>query len=263
MVLLSFDIEEFDMPVEYKKQIPFGEQMSISIRGTRIILSLLEKHGIKATFFCTANFANHANELVQEIALQGHEIASHGYYHTGFEQSHLLDSRLALEQISHTKVEGFRMPRMMPVDDAALLNAGYTYNTSINPTYIPGRYNNLKSPRRYFQQNGVLQIPASVSPTLRIPLFWLSFHNFPLPYFKFLCRRSYQKDGYLNLYFHPWEFTDISDKQKFGFPGYISRNSGNKMTLRLDNLISWMKTCNYSFGTFNQFIATTTHPSIT
>ncbi|GAW88340.1 polysaccharide deacetylase [Flavobacterium psychrophilum] len=43
MVLLSFDIEEFDMPFEYGKSISFEEQIAISIEGTTAILNLLEK----------------------------------------------------------------------------------------------------------------------------------------------------------------------------------------------------------------------------
>ena len=60
MILLSFDIEEFDMPFEYGKTISFEDQMSISIEGTSLILDLLEKHQIKATFFSTVIFAINA-----------------------------------------------------------------------------------------------------------------------------------------------------------------------------------------------------------
>jgi peptidoglycan/xylan/chitin deacetylase (PgdA/CDA1 family) len=51
MVLLSFDIEEFDMPLEYKGEIPFERQISISQTGLERILDILKKHNAKATFF--------------------------------------------------------------------------------------------------------------------------------------------------------------------------------------------------------------------
>ena len=51
MILLSFDIEEFDMPFEYGKEITFENQIAVSARGTAIILDLLKKHNVKATFF--------------------------------------------------------------------------------------------------------------------------------------------------------------------------------------------------------------------
>ena len=71
--------------------------------------------------------------------------------------------------------------------------AGYTYNSSINPTYLPGRYNNFDKPRTYYKQDGVWQIPASVSPLIRFPLFWLSFHNLPLWIYKLLANWTYKK----------------------------------------------------------------------
>jgi peptidoglycan/xylan/chitin deacetylase (PgdA/CDA1 family) len=58
MIVLSFDIEEFDMPFEYEREIDFNDQISISIQGTNSILDLLKKHQVKATFFFYSNFCN-------------------------------------------------------------------------------------------------------------------------------------------------------------------------------------------------------------
>lgn len=247
MILLSFDIEEFDMPCEYGKKIDFADQISISIAGTNAILDLLSKHEIKATFFSTVVFAQNAPEIIKKIISDGHEIASHSYYHSDFKVEHLLESRIRLEEITGQKVFGFRMPRMQPVDEIEIFKAGYKYNSSINPTYIPGRYNNFHKPRTYFKQDGVLQIPASVSPIVRLPLFWLSFHNLPLWLYKFLAKITFNKDKYLNIYFHPWEFTDLNQPQKFNFPSYVSKNSGKKMIERMEDLIIWMKSKNHNF----------------
>ena len=176
MVLLSFDIEEFDMPFEYGKQIAFEEQLEISVKGSHIILNLLKKHSFKATFFSTVVFAKNAPEIIARIKNEGHELASHGYYHSKFESAHLASSKEALEELFGSKIFGFRMPRMMPVNEIEVENAGYTYNSSINPTWLPGRYNNLHVSRTYFKLKSVLQLPASVSPFLRIPLFLSLIH---------------------------------------------------------------------------------------
>ena len=254
MILLSFDIEEFDMPFEYGKSISFEDQMSISIEGTSLILDLLKKHQLKATFFSTVVFAINAPEIVKRIIIDGHEIASHSYYHSDFKVEHLLESKEKLEEITNVKVIGFRMPRMQPVDEKEIFKAGYVYNSSINPTYLPGRYNNLSKSRTFFKQDGVWQIPASVSPIIRFPLFWLSFHNLPLWLYKIICSITFKKDNYLNIYFHPWEFTDLMDFNRFGFPGYVSKNSGIQMYNRLDNLIIWMKKKNYNFHSTRDLI---------
>lgn len=41
MILLSFDIEEFDMPLEYEGTIPFEEQLQVSRNGLQNILAIL------------------------------------------------------------------------------------------------------------------------------------------------------------------------------------------------------------------------------
>ncbi|QXU42041.1 polysaccharide deacetylase family protein [Pedobacter sp. D749] len=256
MVLLSFDIEEFDMPFEYGKEISFEDQIAISRAGTIAILDILDKYSVKATFFCTVTFAENIPDLIKRITETGHELASHGYYHSDFKPEHLLQSKLKLEELSGKEITGYRMARMMPVDEKEIEKAGYTYNTSINPTYLPGRYNNFNISRTHFIKDNVLQIPASVSPMVRFPLFWLSFHNLPLSIYKTLASWTYKKDKYLNIYFHPWEFTDLNDFERFGFPGYVRKNTGIKMIERMEALISWMKHKNYPFGTFQEFIKT-------
>lgn len=254
MILLSFDIEEFDMPFEYGKEISFEEQIAISIQGTHAILDLLQKHNAKATFFSTATFAMNAPELIKRILTEGHEIASHNYYHSEFKVEDLKASKLKLEELTGTEVIGFRMPRMYPVDEIEIFKAGYRYNSSINPTYLPGRYNNFNKPRRFFLQEKVWQIPASVSPIIRFPLFWLSFHNLPLGLYQFFAKQTLAYDGYLNIYFHPWEFTNLNQPEKFNFPGYVSKNSGADMISRFDALLQWMNQKHYTFGTFKDFM---------
>jgi peptidoglycan/xylan/chitin deacetylase (PgdA/CDA1 family) len=252
-VLLSFDLEEFDMPAEYGKHIEFSDQISISSEGTEIILDLLLQNNIKATFFSTVVFATHAGNLIKRIIKDGHELASHGYYHSAFEEKHLLESKLELERLSGRTIEGFRMARMMPVDDRAIQDAGYKYNSSLNPVFLPGRYNNFFKPRTRFVTGNLIQLPASATPLMRIPLFWLSFHNFPLWLYKTACVRTLSYDGYLNTYFHPWEFTDLKNPS-YGLPGFVKINSGNKMTERFLNLINWMQGKGYSFSTIKDFL---------
>jgi len=252
-VLLSFDIEEFDMPLEYGKSLPLDEQIEISSRGTGIILDMLRKYEVHATFFSTAVFATHATSVVHRLVNDGHELASHGYFHSKFEDGHLLESKVTLERISGQRVNGFRMPRMMPVNDEAIQRSGYTYNSSMNPIFLPGRYNNFFKPRTIFHINDTVQLPASVTPSLRFPLFWLSFHNVPLAVYKAACARTMERDKYLNIYFHPWEFTDLRDK-KFGLPWYVSKNSGSQMIKRFEELLKWMKEKKYHFSTINEYL---------
>lgn len=254
MILLSFDIEEFDMPFEYGKTLPFEEQLSISTEGTLKILDVLKNAAIKATFYCTANYAQHRPEMISRMVAEGHEIASHGYYHSDFKPEHLLQSRLKLQEIAGVEVVGYRMARMMPVDEQEIEKAGYLYNSSINPTFLPGRYNNFGKPRTWFYLHNVLQLPSSVSPFIRFPLFWLSFHNLPMGLLKWLSKITHKKDGYLNLYFHPWEFTDLNQPERFGFPNYVTKNTGEAFVARLREFIEWAQAKGYNFGTTGSFV---------
>lgn len=253
MILLGFDVEEFDLPLEHGKTLPFDEQIAVSTQGTLAILVLLEKENIKATFFCTANYADHRPDIIKKIVDAGHELASHGYYHSDFKVEHLAQSKNRLEEISGARVSGFRMARMMPVDEKEIKRAGYVYNSSINPTFIPGRYNNLSKPRKWFFDEGVLQLPASVSPLVRFPLFWLSFHNLPMSLIAWMAGATHNKDGYLNLYFHPWEFTDLKI-ERYGLPGYVAKNSGEAFVKRLEQFIDWAKAKGLEFGRTDELV---------
>lgn len=254
MILLSFDIEEFDVPaVEYGMPFSFEEQMDTSIRGTRAILSVLKNKHIKATFFCTANFAIHAPKIVQQIVAEGHELASHGYYHSSFKNEDYKKSKTELERIGNTKIKGFRMARMMPVNYELMQQAGYTYDSSLNPTFIPGRYNHLTSPKTVFSNPYVTILPSSVTPLVRFPLFWLSFHNIPLKLFKWLSQRTLAKHGYLNIYFHPWEFVSLHDAT-YGLPFYFKNKSGDKMVQELGSFIDFFKSKDVEFNTISHFL---------
>lgn len=252
MVLLSFDIEEFDMPFEYGGEISFEEQLEISRRGLTEILALLSKHSAKATFFSTVVFAENNKDLIVQLLEEGHELASHTWFHSKFSVEDLKSSREKLAEMFATKVSGLRMPRMKKVHYKDVEAAGYTYNSSVNPTFLPGKYNNLGVSRTYFREGELLQIPASVSPLFRIPLFWLSFHNFPLSVYKFFSKRVLKKDKYLNIYFHPWEFADIKD-EKLKLPAFTTKNTGREMVERFDKYLTWLYNNGYSFGTFQDF----------
>lgn len=251
MICLSFDIEEFDMPLEYNGEIPFDEQIAVSRKGTEIILDLLKKYNFKATFFSTVIFATHNKDLIERLLQEGHELASHTYYHSQFSVEDLKRSKDELEKHFQVKISGLRMPRMMEVDANEVLNAGYSYNSSVNPTWLPGRYNNLHISRKCYYEQEILQIPASVTPW-RFPLFWLSFHNLPLSWYLFMVKQTYKKDDFLNIYFHPWEFMDIR-VGKYKLPSYTTNNVGNDMIARFERLLKWIEKNNFSTHTLEEY----------
>ena len=248
-VLLSFDVEEFDMPLEYNFPISAEEQMKVGKKGLDAIEPILADPSIHTTLFTTANFAMHYPDAIRQLANR-HEIASHTFFHSEFIDEHLLQSKNKLEEICGKPVTGLRMPRMRKVAMQEVIDAGYGYDSSVNPTWLPGRYNNFHLPRTMYTDEGMIRIPASVSPFIRIPLFWLSFKNLPYKVFKMLALQTLQKDGYLCLYFHPWEFTDI---ENYGLPGFTKKLNGKPLLAQLHRLITDLKT-EADFITMDQFV---------
>ena len=249
-ILLSFDVEEFDLPLEYGINFPLAEQMAVAKEGLDNIDEILKDKIINCTLFTTANFARQFPEKIASLAVD-HEIASHTFYHSSFSREDLLHSRLALENIISKKVFGLRMPRMKKIEAGWIKEAGYNYDSSINPTWIPGRYNNIRSPRTCYTDAGITRVPASVSANLRIPLFWLAFKNLPYAYYKKLALEALEKDGCLSLYFHPWEFTDLS---KYNIPTFIKRKSGVELLNKLNKLVTDLKN-EGEFSTIHLFLS--------
>lgn len=236
-VCLSFDFEEFDLPREHGVEIPTDEAVRISAEGARRLLDLLARHGIRATVFCTRTFAEYASETVRRLVTDGHEVAAHGMEHSN--PGSPRRCREELERICDGPVVGFRSPRMGAVDDEVLAAAGFRYDASLNPTFVPGRYCHLLSPRTPFLRNGFREVPASVTPLLRLPLFWLSLHLLPMWLYLALARRTLVHDGTLVLYFHAWEFSTELPGLASGLkvPRYVRTNLGSPMLDRLDRLI--------------------------
>ena len=254
MILLSFDTEEFDVPREHGVDISLEAGMRVSIEGTNRILDVLKQNNVKATFFCTGNFAENAPEVMQRIMDEGHEVACHGVDHSQPKATDFAMSKQIVERVTGRTVYGYRQPRMFAVSDEEIEKAGYRYNSSLNPAFIPGRYMHLREPRTWFMKGGVMQIPASVTPWLRFPLFWLSLHNLPERLYHWLVRRTLKHDGYFVTYFHPWEFYDLKEHPEFKMPYIIRNHSGREMVQRLDRLVKMLKNRQQTFVTFNEFV---------
>jgi peptidoglycan/xylan/chitin deacetylase (PgdA/CDA1 family) len=169
-VLLTFDLEEFDIPNEFGSSLSWEEQVSVGRLGMEAVSEILSFHKIPVTIFTTAAYAKENRDQLKVLA-DNHEIASHTFHHSSFTDEDLLLSRRVLREITGNEIYGLRMPRMKAVDMALVQQAGYTYDSSINPTFIPGKYNNSHLPKILYTEKEVYRLPCSVSPGMRIPLF--------------------------------------------------------------------------------------------
>lgn len=113
--------------------------------NTEIILSLLESHQVKATFFILGEVARKYPELVKKISRQGHEIGAHGYSHKQYYllppedvKQEVFTTKALLEDITGRSVFGHRAPAfsIMPTTAWALSiieEVGFIYDSSIMP----------------------------------------------------------------------------------------------------------------------------------
>ncbi|MCR5661173.1 MAG: polysaccharide deacetylase family protein [bacterium] len=253
-VLLSFDIEEFDYPKERGGNISLEEGVKVSSEGLETILAICAKANIKATFFCTGNFAGLRPDLIKKIAADGHEAACHGMEHFAPKATDIAKVQLIIENTTGQRPVGYRQPRMKPIDYAELAKCGYLYDSSVNPAFIPGRYNNLRLPRTPYYKGSILEIPVSAATIFRIPLFWLSLHLLPKSVYFYLTKCALAQTGYFATYFHPWEFADLSPFACV--PAYVKYNSGQILAKRLYWLIGKLKEKRCDFITYADFAKT-------
>jgi len=255
LILLSFDLEEFDLPKEFNQTIDEKDMYEISRMGLSKIMDIIEKQKIKATFFTTAKFALEFPGIIRNISKM-HEIASHGYAHSDSyfgDLSRIKKAKKETERIIKKKVEGFRAPRFEISNIKKLHELGFSYDSSIHPTIAPGKYFKINQNRKAHKIGEITEIPLSTLPLfpfLRAPINWYMFRHFPKIYRQMYARINSAFSDYLMLIFHPWEFIDIS---RFNIPNHFKKNSGQIALENLENYIIWCKKRNYKFITFSEF----------
>ena len=237
-IYLSFDVEEFDLPNEFGADLPLQRQLEIGQRGFETTLALLDRLEITATLFTTSRFGAHASRLLK-TASETHEIASHGVRHDTFSKGDFARSRTELMDLTGTKITGFRMPRLQPISPEEVRRAGYTYDSSENPIRLPGRYDNRHLPRTPRMEEGLLRVPISTTPRLRIPLFWLGFRHLPRPALRACLDRTLATDGRVVLFFHPWEL--LKPDRGLPMPAVVRRGGGPRLERRLETELKRLK----------------------
>ena len=231
-VLLSFDVEEFDLPNDFGGQVGESEQLATGREAFERTLELLDRLKMPSTLFTTARIGDHCADLIRDAA-KVHEIASHGVRHDRFEPGDFERSRTILESLSNSDVTGFRMARLQPVDVKLARSAGYDYDSSENPIRLPGRYDNRHLPRTPRIEEDLVRIPISTTPRRRVPLFWLAFRHLPRPLLRICLDRTLAADGQLVIFFHPWELLDLR-RSKHPMPRIVRHGGGRRLAKRIE-----------------------------
>ncbi len=116
------------------------------LTGVRRILGILDRHGVRSTFFVPGWTAERHPATVRDIVAAGHEIAHHGYLHesplgrSAAEQADIIDRGIdALERIAGVRPVGYRAPLWELTYDAPaiLADRGFLYESSLMDADVP------------------------------------------------------------------------------------------------------------------------------
>ncbi|MEQ8316821.1 MAG: polysaccharide deacetylase family protein [Phycisphaerales bacterium] len=190
--VLSFDIEDWfhivDVPAvdDPAQWLELSRRSSIVERYTDLILDLCRKHQTRATFFVLGWIADRHPELVARVAAEGHELATHSFWHrrvyTLTAQEFLEDLRRSIDAITAAapgaSVRGFRAPSfsITPGSEWAfdtILRAGLAYDASLFPgPRGHGGYDCPRGPHVVETPKGarLVELPMSVAPVGLGPL---------------------------------------------------------------------------------------------
>jgi len=260
MVSITIDCEEWNSPHLRGKQDPDHNNTRFSRLGNEKLLALFRKHNIKATFFITGFYADHEPEDVQRIAAEGHEIACHGYEHhyrnRVFDiETDVKKAKETLERISGTKVVGFRSPQAQYSQKLleVLDQAGFVYDSSLHPAYLPGYYNHRHLPLNIHKPStlAITEIPVAVMPRSRLPIVWMFMRNLGVWYTQLGVNALVKKNINPNLYFHSWEFTKMRSKT---VPFYFTRHTGQRFVRMLEKFIILNKKKGREFVTLGETV---------
>jgi len=273
MNILGIDFEEWYHPELIKDHVKNDQKIPKIFKGVDIILDLLNKHNISATFFVVGEILQHDPELIDKIISNDHEIAFHTMHHDRIDSpnfSNKFDDELKeFQKLTNDKSKGFRAPTFSLNEKSSFIikmleKYNYIYDSSIMPakTSMYGNPNADKKPYKitsenleHNSENGKLwEFPLMVTKLLgkQIPAaggFYL--RTLPLYTIKNAIKNYETEHMPACFYVHSWELTPelmpripLSKKNNF-----ITYHNIEKTLPKLDQLLS-----SFNFTSFEKYI---------
>jgi polysaccharide deacetylase family protein (PEP-CTERM system associated) len=221
------DLEEWfhicGVETQYLEVSTWDQAEECVVRGTHLLLDLLDEANAKGTFLVLGWVAEKYPKLIQEISDRGHECGCHGYYHRlVFEQTpaefriEVSDARARVQDLTGQVVECFRAPSFSITAEVLwafdiLAEEGFKTDISVVPaTRADGGIDRFdRFPFLLHTERGNINVyPVSVMRILRktIPFSgggYLRF--FPLSLIERGFRQNHEMGLPVMTYIHPRE----------------------------------------------------------
>ena len=266
---MSIDLEDWFCVQNLSGLIPRGTWDSCEFRAvesTRKLLRLFRKHDVRATFFVLGWVGERAPDLLKEVQADGHEIASHGYFHRLITEqtpeefeADLLRSLDVIHSTTSEDVLGYRAPSFTVVKKTLwaldiLKKHGIRYDSSIFPIGFHPDYGMADAPLARFEHpNGLTEFPLSVVELAgkRIPVSGGGyFRLMPYPLTRLLMKQCNNAGRPVIFYLHPWELDPGQPRQPLtGLKRFRHYNNLNKTEARLERLL-----CDFTFQPIREFL---------
>ena len=280
--IFSIDVEDWFQVENLRTVVNYEEWDEKELRvekSTAIILDILDRHEVKATFFILGWIAEQCPDLVRQISSKGHEIASHGYAHKLLHEmdsaevrEDLLKSLEILQPLSSNSIIGYRSPSFSITDKSAdIMNElGFKYDASYNKFQFNERYGEVivesKKGQSYLE-NGLLEFPVTYNTYFGVhwPLGGGYFRLSPSWFINKQIKDSFRKNDIANIYLHPWEFdrgqSRVSGlKLSLKFRHYYGlKQTASKLTRLIKNI---KNSSNIFITTYSDIISNLTEPDM-
>lgn len=225
--------------------------------GMSVLLRILKKHGVHATFFVVGWVAEKHPEVVQAIIDDGHDIGCHSYWHEKiFELTpeafykDTIRAKTVLERLTNRKITAYRAPSYSITRKSLwaldiLKDLGFTTDSSIFPI-AHDMYGIPDAPRFRYEmpEYGLVEFPISTAlfAGRRVPVSGGGyFRLFPYWFTKMALKKINLKEKQpFVFYLHPWEIDH--DQPRFKSARLLSRfrhyNNLHKTMGRFERLLN-------------------------
>ena len=255
---LCIDVEVFDLLSEFGTEISKEKMYRVSLEGLNVLCKIIDEFDIKVTFFVTRDMVTMFPKEVRLLAAEGHEIALHSVIKKQEKEDitleELAEQKKYIENMIDGRIFGHKSHKFSPISLKKLREIGLTYDNSLHPTYVPGRYCNIFSPRELYKEDGMIEVPVSVTPLFRLPFSCFWFRVFNVSYAKLCSKFIYLKQDYINIYFHSWEFCNITSVPLKWPYKLLIQNIGDKMAFDFSHYLQWVIKKNISIITMLEHV---------